>query len=190
MQNRRPTPPRPLWSLTLRPFTLGLFALWPLSLPLLAACAGPQLKDGVYEDTVVRYSLDAPGEGWVLLQLEQANVAWRHPLLNASLLVNSHCEGVEDASLEVLTRHLLMGMTQAEVLAEERSMLSGRAALETTVAAKLDGVPRKLKLLVLKKDGCVYDLVLDARPDTFEGAAGAYRRVRESLEVHPRRDWS
>lgn len=169
-----------------------------MALPLAAlgltgalACAGhPQLRDGRYQDDVVEYSLESPGDGWQRLDMEQANVAWLNRDLGAALLVNSHCQGVEDAPLEVLTRHLLMGLTDVETVAERRLELSGREALETTVEGKLDGVRRRLQLLVLKKDGCVYDVVLDASPDGFSRAVPGYERVRSTLDVHPRKDWS
>ena len=43
----------------------------------------------------------------------------------------------------------------------------GREALRTEVTAELDGVPIALDLVVLKKDGCLYDLQLAAAPATL-----------------------
>jgi hypothetical protein len=102
--------------------------------------------------------------------------------------VNSHCEGVKDAPLEALTGDLMMGMTEKEILSQNRLPWSRREALETIATAKLDGVPRKLGLFVLKKDNCVYDIVLDASPHTFDSAWKAYTRVRDGFDVDARRD--
>ena len=162
-----------------------------LSLALPLGCVGHVAwRDGRYQDDVVRYSLEPPGEGWRPLEMEQANLAWTNPHIGAAILVNSHCKGVEDAPLDVLTRHLLMGMTDVEILSERVLELSRREALETTVEAKLDGRTRRMRVLVLKKAGCVYDVVLDASPEGFSAAVPAYERVRHTLDVQSRKDWS
>lgn len=148
------------------------------------------MEGGVYEDDHVRYRVSAPADGWRQVELETANAAWLNDEYGASLLVNSHCEGVQDAPLEALANHLLIGWTEREVLSERRLELSRREALEREVSAKLDGVPRRLMLLVLKKDGCVYDVVLSSSPESFPRARQAYDRVVGSLDIAPRRDWS
>jgi hypothetical protein len=72
----------------------------------------------------------------------------------------------------------LFDFTEQEVLSEELVPLDGREALRTHVVAKLDGVPREMVLVVLKKDGCVYDVALVApRGDSFSRA----RPVFETL---------
>lgn len=156
---------------------------------LLAACAGAQLRDGRFENERVRYALEEPGAGWAMLRVPGANAAWRHETLSAALLVNSHCEGVDDAPLDVLTRHLVMGWSDVTLGEAQPRTVAGRAALETMAEASLDGIPRRLRLLVVKKDGCVYDVVLDARPETFDAALPAFERLRDSLAIDRRKDW-
>lgn len=158
-----------------------------LLLVVLAGCATPY-RDGRFENDHVGYTLGDPGEGWRQLRLPQANVAWYNDQLGAALLVNSHCEAVKDAPLEALTTDLLIGTTEREFLEQKRMPFAGREALETVAAVKLDGVPRRMGLFVLKKDGCVYDVVIDAPPERFEEAIASFRRVRDGLDVGPRRD--
>jgi hypothetical protein len=156
---------------------------------LLAACGGGgHFENNQFHDDTVAYRVGPPGSGWREVRLETANAAWYNDALQASLLVNSHCEGVADAPLEGLTNDLLMGMTEREVLSQEKKPWSRREALETVATAKLDGVPRKLALFVLKKDGCVYDIVLDSSPEHFETAERAFIAVRDGFDVEARRD--
>jgi hypothetical protein len=149
-----------------------------------------EVKDGRYTNDTVSYRVGEPGEGWRPLAMEQTNLAWHSDSLQASLLVNSHCEGVGDSPLEALTNDLMMGTTEREILTQEKRDWSKREALETTARVKLDGVPRELQMFVLKKDGCVYDIVLDASPGGFERAKAAYVRVRDKFDVEARRDRS
>jgi hypothetical protein len=155
-----------------------------------AACTTPSVSDGKFTDSHVEYALGQPGQGWDSIHLETANGAWHNDSLNASLLVNSHCSGVADSPLEGLTSDLMMGMTERNIESQKVIPWSKREAMETVATAKLDGVVRKLAMFVMKKDGCVYDIVLDADPAHFEAAQAAYAKVRDGFDVAPRRDRS
>ena len=163
------------------------FAKMCLIMFALASCnGGPQLVDGKFTSDTVAYRVAPPGEGWTEVTLVTANAAWHNPALGAALMVNSHCDGVADAPLEGLTSDLVMGMTDREILSQEKLAWSKREALQSIATGKLDGVPRKLELFVMKKDGCVYDIVLDASPEHFEAARGAFTRVRDGFDVDAR----
>ncbi len=75
----------------------------------------------------------------------------------------------DDVPLTALTQHLLIGFTEREFGQQKVVQLDGREALHTIVHAKLDGVRTGLSLYVLKKDGCVFDLVFAAAPSSFDG---------------------
>lgn len=144
------------------------------------------LVEGRFTSDQVAYRIGQPGAGWSEVKLETANAAWHNPELGAALMVNSHCEGVGDSPLEGLTNDLLMGMTEREIVTQERIPWAKREALQSVATGKLDGVPRKLELFVLKKDGCVYDIVLDAAPAHFDAARTAFARVRQGFDVDAR----
>lgn len=163
-----------------------------LALAVAAACSTPEatMRDGHISGPRVAYDVGQPGAGWKEVTLPTANAAWHNPDLGAALLVNSHCDGVGDAPLEGLTSDLMMGMTEREILSQEKVPWSKREALHSVATGKLDGVPRKLEMFVLKKDGCVYDIVLDAAPERFEQARAAFERVRAGFDVDARPDRS
>ncbi len=149
-----------------------------------------ELRDNTFEAPQVRYTVGLPGDGWQRVSVEQADIAWHNPSLAAALFINSTCEGVQDSPLQGLTNELLIGTTEREILEQETKPWSKREALETVVTGKLDGVLRKKVLFVLKKDGCVYDIVYDAPPDRFDQGLATYRRVRDGFDVGPRKDRS
>jgi hypothetical protein len=157
-----------------------------------AGCWGTtgHLVDNRFQDDKVSYTVGLPGDGWRPLQLDRADIAWHNPDLGAGLLVNSACEGVQDSPLIGLTNELLIGTTEREILEQNLLPWSRREALESVVLGKLDGIARKRAIFVLKKDGCVYDIVYDAPPATFEAGLAAYRRVRDGFDVGLRRDRS
>ena len=66
-----------------------------------ACSGGSSLRGDQFTDGTVKYEVHSPGEGWSEINVDNANVAWLHEPTAAALLVNSHCEGVEDANLQV-----------------------------------------------------------------------------------------
>jgi len=150
--------------------------------------SGPPVKNGEFQNDQVHYKIALPGQGWEDKATDEADAAWVEPNLHAVLMVNSHCEGVDDAPLAALTRHLAFGMTEREWVSEETVQLSKREALESVLKAKLDGVERQFIFLVLKKDGCVYDVVLSSPPEHFDKARKGYDKVRTKFDVLPRKD--
>ena len=168
-----------------------LLACWVPAVAGVGCCGGGgsgAYSAGHFTDAHVSYRVGAPGTGWAEVSQPKANVAWFHPGHDAVILVNSSCEGVADSPLEGLTNDLLMGTTERAVLEQNRLAFSGREALETRARAKLDGVMRDMKLFVLKKDGCVYDVVFGAPAASFDAAEGGYARVKDGFVVDARRD--
>lgn len=150
------------------------------------ACASSgSFRNGVFEREGVVYRVEAP-QGWELLSFAGNDLAWGGPR-GEVIAVNAECEGHGDPSLAVLTNHLLIGFENRRVIEREPFELSGRGALRSRVQAELDGVPVELEFVVLKKDGCVYDLSYLAHPSRFEAQLPTYRKVVDSFDVPGRR---
>jgi hypothetical protein len=156
----------------------SLLACSLLACTLLAACGGPTLRDGVYHGEAGRYRIGELGEGWARLGLaDQNDLAWRHAELGAIAQVNATCDPGADVPLTALTNHLLIGFTEREIVDQRVVPMDAREALRTHVVARLDGVPRELLFLVMKKDQCVYDFALITPPgEPFVRARPAFER--------------
>ena len=149
---------------------------------LFCACASSgSYRNGVFEGEGVVYWVQAP-QGWGLLSFSGNDLAWGGPS-GEVIAVNAECEDHGDPSLAVLTNHLLIGFEDRRVIEREPFELAGRGALRTRVEARLDGVPVALELVVLKKDGCVYDLTYLAPPTRFDSELPTYRKVVASFDV-------
>ncbi|HEY0710327.1 MAG TPA: hypothetical protein VGG33_26195, partial [Polyangia bacterium] len=68
-------------------------------------------------------------------------------------------------------------------LARARLPIDGRAALRTRLQGSLDGVPIDLDLVVLKKDGCTYDLQLATSPRDFSARQPDFDRFLSAFAV-------
>jgi hypothetical protein len=123
------------------------------------------------------YRVGLPGEGWKPAPMKDVQVAWAHRDAPAGIRVHSECVGHGDAGLDEFLDHLRIGWTAWTVESRAEERLVDRAALRARVTATLDGVPFRHEFLLVKKDGCLFDLSLSARPDAFEAARPAFERV-------------
>jgi hypothetical protein len=168
----------------------GRAGLWAIALSgSLASCGHAQLLDnGVLHKGALRIELGPVPAGWQALRIEGADLAYRDTPHEASVLVDVRCDRRDDdAPLSVLTEHLIMGTTEREVDSEETLPFDGREARHTRMRAKLDGVPMQYDIYVMKKDGCVYDLVYVAPPDRFADGAPDFERFASGLHTRDAR---
>jgi len=149
-----------------------------LVLVALGGCGGgSSFAAGVYRDAEATYRVGRLGPGFERLDMDQNDLAWHAPSLGAIVQVNATCDPFQDVPLTSLTNHLLIGFTDRDRRSEDRVRLDGREALRSYYVASLDGVPRELLLLVMKKDECTYDFALIAPPgSSFERARPDFER--------------
>ena len=152
-------------------------------LMVLGCASGGSYQGGIYQDDETRFRLEAPGAGWDALAVEDANdLAWGHE--GAVIQVNSSCDPALDIPLEALTNHLMIGFTERDLQSQERVPMADREALRTHVRAKLDGVPREMLLVVLKKNECVYDFAAITPPGpSFDRARATLDAMLASFET-------
>jgi hypothetical protein len=132
-----------------------------------SACqTGGGLSGDTYRDGLVSYRIGTLSPDWGRVRVADGQVAFHHPG-GGSILANANCQPRQDVSLDVLTNHLLFGIEDRREESRVRFQLDGRMALRTRLDGTLDGVPISLDLVVLKKDGCIYDLGLAAAPSVF-----------------------
>jgi len=141
----------------------------------LSGCATGGLQNGVYRGQGFAFRVIEPGAGWAPLEAAPAAVAYRNEQSSASMMVNARCgKDGDDVPLIALTNHLFLMFTDREIIEQEVVPFDDREAMHTLMNAKLDGVPMTYDVWVLKKDGCVYDLLYLAPAATFERAHGSF----------------
>jgi hypothetical protein len=132
----------------------------------------------------LRYRTGPAQAGWGIGPAPPGDFAYYNASLGATVYADSSCgKKYDDSPLTVLSNHLTMGFEDVEQVDQSAGELSGRGSLERISKANLDGVPVMLATTVVKKDICVFDLILIARPDSFEAALADYRSLRDGFEA-------
>src|ERR1019366_6333820 len=156
-----------------------------LGLASLAGCVHPDpFGDGVLRKEGVVVRVGPVPSDWRRIAVDGADLAFHDDAQGGSALFNVRCgQRDDDAPLSVLTEHLIMGTTAREFDAEDTVAFDGREALHTLLRAKLDGVSMQYDIYVMKKDGCVYDLVYVAPPGRFATGAAAFEPFATGLRT-------
>ncbi len=152
-----------------------------------AACAGSrELEGGVYREGPIAFRVASIPDGWRRLDMHDAALAFRDDAHQASILINARCNPDDQGTpLASLTEHLIMGTTERDYRLEETIPFDAREARHTVLRAKLDGVLMAYDIFVMKKDGCVYDLVYVSPPDSFDSGAPAFDRFARNFHTLP-----
>ncbi|SEM22948.1 hypothetical protein SAMN05444354_113101 [Stigmatella aurantiaca] len=145
-----------------------LLTLALLALPLSTGCRRVSFEDSMLSKRDVDYRIGELPKHWHRVYLKDNDLAFSEEGTGRALSINSTCEGHDDPPLPVLTRHLVMGFTDREEQSQKLINLDGREALRSRYLARLDGVPVELEMVVLKKDGCVFDFTYIAPPGQAE----------------------
>ncbi len=136
------------------------FGVTALALGLIVGCAGSSLDGQVYRGEGLRFRVGPPAQDWRPIDSSQSLLAFRDDRGRATVALDGRCgKDGDDVPLTALTRHLFLYFTERKVLSERPFTLDGRQALRTEMQADLDGVPKRFTVVVLKKDGCVYDFI-------------------------------
>jgi len=131
-----------------------------LGVAVALGCAASHFDGQVFRKGNVAFRLERLPPGWRHIEISDTALAFRDDDNAATVAINGRCgKDAEDVPLQSLTQHLFLQFTERQLEHQELFPLDGREALRTEMTAKLDGVPKFFHVVVLKKDGCVYDFL-------------------------------
>jgi hypothetical protein len=126
----------------------------------LGACSPAHFDGQVFRRGDVAFRLEHLPPSWRRIEINDTALAFRDDQNAATVAINGRCgKDAEDVPLSSLTQHLFLQFTERQLTDQEVFPLDGREALRTEMVAKLDGVQKYFHVVVLKKDGCVYDFL-------------------------------
>ncbi len=124
------------------------------------------------------YDLNLKSQEWKSIDPDSSDHAFENSSTHSIMLVNSQCEKYESSSLDKLNSGMMSGIDNLQVINKESTKFASRDALLMQAKGSLDGVPVFLKTLTLRKDRCLYDLVLIANSqDTLKKDDSAFEEL-------------
>jgi hypothetical protein len=123
------------------------------------------------------FEVPLPGDEWRPLADEPSVLTLSHTQLAAGITISVSCEQARDVPLDILTRHLFFGFKNMQVQQQGPQVLNGVPALETVARARLDGREVQLHSYVVRRDGCIYDMVYFASPQDYSRGEPSFERM-------------
>ena len=164
--------------------SLSCCACAPIVIAGLFACSATHFDGTTYRHGDIAFSIPNAPSHWRRLDVSNALFSFRDDAAHATIAVHGRCgKDGDDIPLESLTQHLFIYFTEREVIDQKRMALDGREAMRTEMLAKLDGVPRRFVVVVLKKDGCVYDFLYVSEVNGGDQSVSAFDRYVASFHT-------
>ncbi|MGH8070952.1 MAG: hypothetical protein ACRERE_38115 [Candidatus Entotheonellia bacterium] len=123
------------------------------------------------------FEVPLPGDEWQPVAGEPSVLTLTHAQLAAGITISVTCDRERDVPLNILTRHLFFGFNHMEILQQELQALNGVPALKTVARARLDAREVQVASYVVRRDGCVYDMVYFANPQDYSRGAPSFERM-------------
>lgn len=149
-------------------FTKAMCRLCPIFFMLVLGCAPLQVKEGIFSPPHKNYTVNMPGKGWEPMKVGKEDIALWHKQHHAMIAVISSDVENKGFSLEMLNRHLFIGMTDKKIISKEPALVDNQSALHTILEGKMDNNKLKIDSYVIKAGDKVYDLVYWAPCDSFD----------------------
>jgi hypothetical protein len=126
----------------------------------IAGCASSHFDGRTFRQGDIAFRLEHLPPTWRSIEINDTALAFRDDENASTVAINGRCgKDAEDVPLRSLTQHLFLQFTERRLEEQQILPLDGREALATQMVAKLDGVEKYFHVVVLKKDGCVYDFL-------------------------------
>lgn len=130
------------------------------------SCTSKVITNNMVKHRYAQYGIEPLPNTWVKKSFKKAELVFEHKTTDAVIYINSQCEQVSDSPLEALTAQALSGMGRYEIIAQNYQKVDDREALVSEIKVKLDGVERFIKMMVLRKNRCVFDAVFNASEES------------------------
>ena len=138
------------------------------------------------------YSVTPPGDPWKSIPVGErtdsidalkADVAYEDTRSGAIISLNSLCRKYTNASLDELSRNLVLGIKDKQVLSERDFELSGAPAKDTVIQGEVENAKVQIRTVVLKKNFCTYDLIFVASPERVQISEKYFDEFIKSFKV-------
>lgn len=155
-------------------------SIFTLLLSVGACSLGGPLREDVKANNYKVATLSQP---WTpVVEKADADKAWVHSKTGAIVSLRSLCNRYEHISLKNLSQNLQTVMEDLEVIRADTRKVASRDAYDSISRGKLDGVPVESRIIVLRKDHCIFDFVATEHPKLSGASMTAVEALVDSFE--------
>ncbi len=159
---------------------INLFFLGLLSL---AACSWLIPEPGGKDKKYKNYQVERP-LNWKKTAKANSDYAFIHPSSASIIFTNSICDKYANARLKDLGQNILRSVDNFSGGHPQKVSLAKREGWRWTGKGFLDGAPVNLDYVILRKNGCVFDLVLiNTDHDQWKDDQTVFNKFLNTLKI-------
>lgn len=110
-----------------------------------------------------------------------ADSTWKNSHNNNTISYLSECNSSSDPNMKILMHEALSGIERIEIQKQDYLEFDQREAFETHAIGYVDGVKTEIKLLIYKKNNCIYTLSFIGLPQHFLKNENDYQKFLKSF---------
>ncbi|TVM04391.1 MAG: hypothetical protein CV087_00405 [Candidatus Brocadia sp. WS118] len=149
------------------------------SLLYTSGCTTVKIKEGVFSPRDKNYVIKIPGteKGWEPIQADKEDIALWHKQYKAMIAIISSDIENKGFSLEMLNRHLFLGVAGKKVVSKDSVLVDNQRALRMVLEGEMDNCRLKIDSYVIRIGDKVYDLVCWAPSGSFDHIQGDFENM-------------
>lgn len=153
-------------------------------------CAPLQIKEGIFSPPYKNYTITIPGtgKGWEQIRVDKEDIALWHKQHKAMIVVISSDIENKKLSLDMLNRHLFLGITNKKIVSKVTVLVDRHSALHTILDGEMNNCQLKIDSYVIKRGDKVYDLVCWSPFDSFSSVQGDFESMVRNFKFAQREE--
>lgn len=114
---------------------------------------------------------------------QEFDKVWLSEKTSNTISYLSECENPMDPSLKQIEGESLSALGKLKVENSVSANFNNRESLITTATGEVDGIPAKLKLVIFKRNNCIYTLTYAGVEKNFDSEIRIFDQFIESFKV-------
>lgn len=143
----------------------------------------PTIKKDVAKLKSQTYTVSRLNENWEPMENTKSDLSLWSKKTGTIISINSICDRYAEVPISHLKGTYIASLQNPKILEERTQQFDGRKAFVTVVQGTLDGVPMKVRHIVLNKNFCTYDFVMAASPHSYGTDLLLFNEFMESFHA-------
>jgi hypothetical protein len=147
----------------------------------ISACVTVSLPQDTNKDSRIRFT--APSGSFQSTHINEIDYSWKSTQTGATISLFTECNNPTDPSIDSLVTGVLSVMQKSTLESREPMSLSKAQATSVIASGIIEGVPSKVRLVISKKNKCIYMLTYISTADKFSDFKDEFNRFVESVGI-------
>ena len=121
--------------------------------------------------------------GFSSFEQEPLDKAWRNLKNGNTISFLTECKSSTDPSHKTIRDGIISGISEASIISQKMIQFNNRPTLDSIIKGAVDGIPTKMRILILKKDECIYTITYVGLDNYYDDDAPSFNKFIEEFKA-------